>query len=1184
MNDQTSALVTDRVGGIARRRRTAAEALVPTTAALAAMLASEGALAQQAAEASKGTPIKSFATVKAYKQLSNGNLQVQLQTGQTVTLPAYQVAHGADGAILLTPEGVSALDQWVAIPPDMHHGHGHTLPIVLGVVALGGGAGAALAGGGSKSAPPGNPVFSTAAAISTPEGQIAVTNVFATDPAGKGVTYSITGGADAGDFKIDAKSGALIFKSAPVYDTPPTTNPNNSYTVTVNAVDGTTSASQTFTINVTNVNEPPNITSAATVQQNENNASTGLTVTATDTDKGTVLTYSISGGADAALFKIDPATGMLTWISAPNFEAPLSSTHDNNYALTVAVSDGVNTTTQAVTVQVLNVNDNAPVLDTAATSVSIPENTANTSIVIHATDADGTLNPLTYLITGGPDQGLFTINPTTGVLAFRNAPNYEKPLDAGKMNVYHVQVGVSDSAHTVTQEVTVTVTNLIDTPPTFTSPASISVAENQMLTGLTVTTTDPEPGVTVTYSISGGPDAALFTIDPNTGLLAFKTAPDYEMPQDTSKNNGYDLTVKADDGHGNTSTQTIHVAVTNVNDNSPYFTSSSSISVPQNVTATGLSVTAADPDGTLNPLTFSITGGPDAALLTVDPRTGAISFKSPPSFTNPMDFNHDNHYLITVSVSDTLHVTSQNLDVQVLAPVGPAISSPASASFAENGTAAALTIVSSDAAGNGGPITYAIEGGADANLFSIDANSGALSFKSSPNYEAPLDAGHNNDYVVNVAAIDKNGTGTQTVQIVVTNVNDNAPVLVSPTAISTPEDVTTTGLTVHATDADGTLNPLVYSIVGGPDAALFHLDQNSGVLTWNSAPSFANPLDQGHDNVYNLTVQVTDSKFVTTEDLAVTVTHVNHPPVITSPASVSVNEHITTPVLTVSATDPDAGDTPVFAIAGGPDGALFTIDTTSGALSFKSPPIFEMPQDAGFKNQYHVTVSASDGHGGTVSQAIAVNVLNVNEPPVFTGPTSVSVPSGQVNTGLAITATDNDIGTKLTFSLAGGPDGALFKVDASSGALSFLKAPDFAHPLDQGMDNIYDLTVRVSDGVNGVTEAVKVTVTPAAAVAAALSAVPVDPVAATSGAATHSTDVGRPAADTAKAGGTAAVYAITTEVGHVAAPTAADVAAKWVDAFATVADSHAGAAELALVDALHLAAAQPLHDGAHVAT
>ena len=975
MNDQTSALVTDRVGGIARRRRTAAEALVPTTAALAAMLASEGALAQQAAEASKGTPIKSFATVKAYKQLSNGNLQVQLQTGQTVTLPAYQVAHGADGAILLTPEGVSALDQWVAIPPDMHHGHGHTLPIVLGVVALGGGAGAALAGGGSKSAPPGNPVFSTAAAMSTPEGQTAVGNIFATDPAGKGVTYSITGGADAGDFKIDAKSGALTFKSAPVYDTPPTTNPSNSYTVTVNAVDGTTSASQTFTINVTNVNEPPKITSAATVQQNENNASTGLTVTATDTDKGTVLTYSISGGADAALFKIDPATGMLTWISAPNFEAPLSSTHDNNYALTVAASDGVNTTTQAVTVQVLNVNDN-----------------------------------------------------------------------------------------------------------------------------------------------------------------------------------------------------------------SPYFTSSSSISVPQNVTATGHSVTAADPDGTLNPLTFSITGGPDAALLTVDPRTGAISFKSPPSFTSPMDFNHDNHYLITVSVSDTLHVTSQNLDVQVLAPVGPAISSPASASFAENGTAAALTIVSSDAAGNGGPITYAIEGGADANLFSIDANSGALSFKSSPNYEAPLDAGHNNDYVVNVAAIDKNGTGTQTVHILVTNVNDNAPVLVSPTAISTPEDVTTTGLTVHATDADGTLNPLVYSIVGGPDAALFHLDQNSGVLTWNSAPSFANPLDQGHDNVYNLTVQVTDSKFVTTEDLAVTVTHVNHPPVITSPASVSVNEHITTSVLTVSATDPDAGDKPVFAIAGGPDGALFTIDTTSGALSFKSPPIFEMPQDAGFKNQYHVTVSASDGHGGTVSQAIAVNVLNVNEPPVFTGPTSVSVPSGQVNTGLAITATDNDSGTKLTFSLAGGPDGALFKIDASSGALSFLKAPDFAHPLDQGMDNIYDLTVRVSDGVNGVTETVKVTVTPAAAVAAALSAVPVDPVAATSGAATHSTDVGRPAADTAKAGGTAAVYAITTEVGHVAAPTAADVAAKWVDAFATVADSHAGAAELALVDALHLAAAQPLHDGAHVAT
>ncbi len=44
------------------------------------------------------------------------------------------------------------------------------------------------------------------------------------------------------------------------------------------------------------------------------------------------------------------------------------------------------------------------------------------------------------------------------------------------------------------------------------------------------------------------------------------------------------------------------------------------------------------------------------------------------------------------------------------------------------------------------PVTYSITGGADQALFSIDANSGALTFNSAPNYEAPTDADTNNVY------------------------------------------------------------------------------------------------------------------------------------------------------------------------------------------------------------------------------------------------------------------------------------------------------------------------------------------------------------------------------------------------------------------------------------------------------
>ena len=52
-------------------------------------------------------------------------------------------------------------------------------------------------------------------------------------------------------------------------------------------------------------------------------------------------------------------------------------------------------------------------------------------------------------------------------------------------------------------------------------------------------------------------------------------------------------------------------------------------------------------------------------------------------------------------------------------------------------------------------------------------------------------------------------------------------------------------------------------------------------------------------------------------------------------------------------------------------------------------------------------------------------------------------------------------------SATGGADMALFSIDAATGTLSFLNAPDFETPLDQGMDNTYDVEITVSDGNGG---------------------------------------------------------------------------------------------------------------------
>src|SRR5699024_5176741 len=103
--------------------------------------------------------------------------------------------------------------------------------------------------------------------------------------------------------------------------------------------------------------------STATINVAENSTPV-TTITATDADAGSTLTYSISGGADQALFTINATNGELAFNSAPDFENPADVGGDNNYEVSVQVSDGSNTDVQAITVKVTDVNENlnAPVI------------------------------------------------------------------------------------------------------------------------------------------------------------------------------------------------------------------------------------------------------------------------------------------------------------------------------------------------------------------------------------------------------------------------------------------------------------------------------------------------------------------------------------------------------------------------------------------------------------------------------------------------------------------------------------------------------------------------------------------------------------------------------------------------------------------------------------------------------
>ena len=403
---------------------------------------------------------------------------------------------------------------------------------------------------------------------------------------------------------------------------------------------------------MTNANDNvPVFSSPATagVAENQSAATVVYTAVATDTD-GDALSYSLSG-TDAALFTIDPTTGVVSFITAPDFENPGDAGGDNVYDITVTASDntaGTSDTDQAVAITVTNINDNAPVFSPPATAGVAENQTA--AYTSQATDADG--DTLSYSLSGGADAALFTIDPATGVVSFQTPPDFEAPGSADGDNVYDITVTASDNTAGTTdtdQAVAITVTNVNDNAPVFSSPATAGVAENQTA-AYTAQATDAD-GDTLNYSLSGT-DAGLFTIDATTGAVSFVAPPDFEMPDDDDGDNVYDIIVTASDGAAaNDVDQTVAITVTNENDNTPVFSSPASAEVAENQSAATVVYTAAATDADGDTLGYSLSGT-DAGLFTIDATTGAVSFVAPPDFENPGDDDGDNVHDIIVTASD----------------------------------------------------------------------------------------------------------------------------------------------------------------------------------------------------------------------------------------------------------------------------------------------------------------------------------------------------------------------------------------------------------------------------------------------------------------------------------------------------------------------------------------------------
>jgi hypothetical protein len=298
-----------------------------------------------------------------------------------------------------------------------------------------------------------------------------------------------------------------------------------------------------------------------------------------------------------------------------------------------------------VAIKVTPVNDNNPLA--VADSITVNEggtgtvlDSAATSVLANDSDSDLPGDTLTAVLDSGPSfASSFTLNPD-GTFSYQHdgSENFSDSFS------YLVFDGVNSSNTVV---VTMTINPLNDNAPVFTSTSTPTVPENTPII-VTLTATDADlPGQTVTFSIVGGADAALFSIN-GADKLMIVPPPDFESPTDANLDNVYEVAVQADDGNGGTTIQNISVTITNGNE-APVITSGAATSVAENTT-TVMAITSTDLDG--GAPTYSISGGADAALFTINPTTGDLNFVTAPNFESPADTNSDNIHEVSVRVVD----------------------------------------------------------------------------------------------------------------------------------------------------------------------------------------------------------------------------------------------------------------------------------------------------------------------------------------------------------------------------------------------------------------------------------------------------------------------------------------------------------------------------------------------------
>lgn len=757
------------------------------------------------------------------------------------------------------------------------------------------------------------------------------------------VLYRLLNAGDASEvFEIDSRSGVIRTRG------PVDREVVDAFELLVEATDqgqdpGPRSATATVRIAVEDDNDnAPQFSERRYVAQVPEDVVPNvaiLQVVATDRDKGSnaLVHYSIVSGNTRGHFYIDAQTGTLDVVTPLDFEVT------KEFTLRIRAQDGgrppLSNISGLVTIQVLDVNDNAPIFVSTPFQATVLENVPVGYSVIHvqAIDADsGDNSRLVYTLLETGTSFPFTINNSTGWIVVASE------LDREVVDFYSFEAEAQDHGTppmASTASVSVTILDVNDNSPEFTQREYGARLNEDAAVGtsvLTVSAVDRDAYSVITYQISSGNTRNRFSITSQSGggLISLALPLDYKLERQ------YLLTIAASDGTRQDTAQVV-VNVTDANTHRPVFQSSHytiNINEDRPVGTTVVVISATDEDTGENArITYLMEDSIPQFSIAAD--TGAV--------TTQMELDYEDQVSYTLAItardngipqkSDTTYLEILVSDVNDNAPQFLRHSYQGSIYEDVPTFTSVLQVSATDRdSGLNGRVFYTFQGGDDGDGdFIIESTSGIVrTLRRLDRENVPL-------YSLQAFAVDKGVPARRTpveIQVTVLDVNDNPPVFEQDEFDIFVEENSPIGLVVAritATDPDeGTNAQIMYQIVEGNIPEVFQLDIFSGELT-----ALAD-LDYETKAEYVMVVQATSAPLVSRATIHVRLRDTNDNSPQLKNFEILFNNYITNRsgsfpggvIGRIPAYDPDVSDHLTYAFEQGNELNLVLLDPHSGDL------------------------------------------------------------------------------------------------------------------------------------------------------------------------------------------------------------------------------------------------------------